>query len=76
MKNLELYKEYKYSFLADWASEEGLTEAEFNHQDTDIRVIGESFLTFTDGLSEDVYSFVLTGYNVEGIYRLIYKYTG
>ena len=57
------------------------------HHDNDKHIIGETFLVYKpledpniedlpDVCDDAVLSFVMSGYTTQGIFRLIYKYTG
>ena len=82
MEELIVGGEYSYTHLVktstdQWESKSFGDEKEF--------LIGETFLVFkpiqdipnpADVCDDAVLSFIMVGYNTQGIFRLIYKYTG
>ena len=70
MEELIVGQELIYNELIYLSGEAGLTRTEYGSGN-----IGESFITFSNS-KDHLYSFIMTGYTTEGIYRLIYKYNG
>ena len=83
MEELIVNGEYTYTYLMNLAFNAWDMKSHGN-QDS---IIGETFLVFKpledpnlehlpDVCDDAVLSFMMTGFNVQGIFRLIYKYTG
>ena len=81
MEELIVGGEYTYIDLMNYAFDKW----EMKHYGDKESIIGETFLIFkpleniedpADVCDDAVLSFVMSGYTTQGIFRLIYKYTG
>jgi len=73
MKTLELNKEYEYKYLVKLADDKYDYQI-YGPRDYDEPMIGTSFLAFIHLDREEVYSFVMSGYTMQSIWKLIYKW--